>query len=98
MPLNGWVLYAKVEPSEGLSALVAALDDYLAHFGIQRNLEDYLPHVTIGRVPGNNPWPELDDRVELYSEKPLGTFDVGEYHLYESTPSGYRQFISIPLA
>jgi 2'-5' RNA ligase len=98
MPVHGWVLYARVEPSAGLDALAAALDEYLAFYEIRRNFEEYLPHVTIGRIPGNNPWPELDERVELYSEKPLGTFEVTEYHLYESTPSGYRQFISIPLA
>jgi 2'-5' RNA ligase len=98
MPVQGWVLYAKVEPSEGLSALVAALNEYLAFYEIRHDFEQYLPHVTIARIPGNNPWPELDARVELYSEKPLGTFEVTEYHLYESTPSGYKQFISIPLA
>ena len=98
MPRQGWVLYAKVEPCEGLNQLAAALDDYLAVYEIRRDFEQYLPHVTIGRIPGNNPWPELDERVESYSEKPFGTFDVTEYHLYESTPSGYKQFISIPLA
>jgi 2'-5' RNA ligase len=98
MPLQGWVLYAKVEPSEGLDELAAALDQNLAHYGLLRTFEDYLPHVTIGRVPGNNPWPELDNRVEAYTEKPLGTFEVSEYHLYESTQSGYRKVCSIPLA
>jgi 2'-5' RNA ligase len=37
-------------------------------------------------------------RGEANTEKPLGTFEVGEYHLYESTPSGYRNVSSIPLA
>jgi len=97
MPVQGWVLYAKVEPCEGLNQLAEALDNYMAEYGVRRSFEEYLPHVTIGRIAGNNPWLELDERVADYSMKPLGTFDVNEYHIYESTPSGYRQCFSIPL-
>jgi RNA 2',3'-cyclic 3'-phosphodiesterase len=96
-PNRSWVLYAKVEPSEPLNRLAVDMDFNLAHYSIQRERREYLPHVTIGRVMGSNPWLELDERVELYSEKPLGTFEVNEYHLYESTPSGYRQCSTIPL-
>jgi RNA 2',3'-cyclic 3'-phosphodiesterase len=98
MPSQGWVLYAKVEPSDGLNDLAAVLDNLMSEYGIRRSLEEFLPHMTIARIPGNNPWPELDERVEQYSTKPFGTFEVNEYHLYESTPSGYRQIASIPLS
>ncbi len=39
----------------------------------------------------------LDQRVESYAARPFGSFEVTEYHLYESTPSGYRKCASIPL-
>lgn len=96
-PNNSWVLYAKVETCEGLGDLSAAMDDNLTFYGIPEEDREYFPHVTLGRVLGANPWPELDQRVDLYAEKPLGTFDVKEYHLYESTASGYRISASFPL-
>jgi 2'-5' RNA ligase len=95
---TGWLLYAKVEPNEELNQMAAAMNEALEFYEIPSEWRAYLPHVTIGRVPGNNPWLELDQRVDLYLEKPLGTFEVEEYHLYESTPSGYRKCSSIPLA
>jgi 2'-5' RNA ligase len=95
---GGWLLYAKIEPNEDLKQLAAAMDESLEFYNISREWRPYLPHVTVGRVMGNNPWPELDARVEAYTEKPLGTFEVDEYHLYESTPSGYRKVVSVPLA
>ena len=95
---GGWLLYAKVEPNEELNQLAAAMDEALAFYDVPREWRPYMPHVTIGRVPGNNPWPELDARVEANTERPLGTFEVDEYHLYESTPSGYRNVSSISLA
>ena len=95
---GGWLLYAKVNPNEELNHLAATMDESLGCYNIPREWRPYLPHVSVGRVPGNNPWLELDARVEAYTEKPLGTFDVNEYHLYESTPSGYRKVASIPLA
>ncbi len=48
--------------------------------------------------PATIPGLELDARVEANTERPLGTFEAGEYHLYESTPSGYRNVSSITLA
>jgi 2'-5' RNA ligase len=96
-PNHSWVLYAKVEPCQGLRELAAAMEEYLIHYEVPREEREYFPHLTLARVAGNNPWPELDQRVDLYAEKPFGTFDVKEYHLYESTPSGYRRYVSIPL-
>jgi 2'-5' RNA ligase len=98
MEKGGWLLYAKVEPCEELKQLAAEMDEQLRFYEIAREWRAYLPHVTVGRVQGNNPWLELDRRVELYSEKTLSTFEVNEYHLYESTPSGYRKCATIPLA
>jgi RNA 2',3'-cyclic 3'-phosphodiesterase len=97
-PHGSWVLYIRVEPSEGLTELAAALDNHLAFYDVRREREAYLPHVTIGRIPGKNPWLELDQRVESYLERPFGSFEVTEYHIYESTQSGYRIFASVPLA
>ncbi len=96
-PQQSWVLYVRVEPTEPILQLAAAMDDWLGLYKIRRDADIYLPHVTIGKIPGNNPWPKLDERVEAYLEKPMGEFEVTEYHLYESTPSGYRKCISIPL-
>ena len=96
-PNNSWVLYAKVEPCEGLRDLASAMDENLTFYGVPEEDREYFPHVTIGRVLGANPWPELDQRVDLYAEKLFGTFDVKEYHLYESTPSGYRISATLPL-
>jgi RNA 2',3'-cyclic 3'-phosphodiesterase len=96
-PRGSWVLYARPEPTEPLTQLAAALDENLTFYNVPRDRNDYLPHVTIGRILGKNPWPELDRRVESYLERPFGSFEVAEYHLYESTPSGYRIFGSVPL-
>ena len=96
-PRGSWILYARVEPSEPLNQLAAAMDEQLAFYDVRRERDEYLPHVTIGRIPGKNPWLELDQRVELNLTRPFGSFDVTEYHLYESTPSGYRIFASVPL-
>jgi RNA 2',3'-cyclic 3'-phosphodiesterase len=95
---GGWLLYAKLEPNEELNQLAATMDEALGFYNIPREWRPYHPHVTIGRVPGNNPWLELDERVEANTERPLCTFEVGEYHLYESTASGYRNVSSITLA
>jgi RNA 2',3'-cyclic 3'-phosphodiesterase len=95
---GGWLLYAKVEPNDELNRLAAAMDEALDFYNVPREWRPYLPHVTVGRVLGNNPWLELDARVEENTERPLGTFDVSEYQLYESTPSGYRNVSAVPLA
>ncbi len=95
--LRSWVLYGKVEPSEPLNQLAAATEESLDLYRVPRDTREFLPHVTIATIPGQNPWPELDKKVEEYGQRPFGTFDVNEYHLYESTSSGYRIFSSIPL-
>ncbi len=94
---QGWILHACVEPSEGLSNLAAALDEQLTLFKIARERNEYKPHVTIGKIPGANPWPELDAKVDQCLEIPFGSFEVTEYHLYQSTPAGYRICETIPL-
>lgn len=96
-PDKSWVLFARVEPCEGLLRLAGSMDEQLRIFGFQPEWEEYRPHITIGRIAGSNPWPLLDQKVDEYAELPFGSFEATEYHLYESTPSGYRQFASIPL-
>jgi 2'-5' RNA ligase len=94
---NSWVLYAHVENCEPLIRLAIQTDQTMKTYHVPEDHQDFVPHVTIGRIPGPNPWPELDERVESYCDKPLGTFEVTEWHLYESAATGYRKCVTVPL-
>jgi 2'-5' RNA ligase len=95
---RSWLVHAKVVPSEGLVRHAALLDEILESYKIQREWDAYYPHITLGRIPGGNPWPLLFHKVEGLADHPFGSFEPAEYHLYESTPSGYKQYVSIPFA
>ncbi len=53
-PHKAWSALRRVEPCEGLTKLAAALDEGLEHFDVRREWEAYRPHITVGRVQGNN--------------------------------------------
>jgi 2'-5' RNA ligase len=96
-PDNSRLLFAKVEPSEGLIQLAADTDHFLGQLKVPLESREYAPHVTIGRIPGQNPWPKLDERIGEHADTHFGTFEAAEYSLYQSTPAGYRVIETIPL-
>jgi RNA 2',3'-cyclic 3'-phosphodiesterase len=90
------LILANVEPTEALRNHASLLDHALTHYKIEREWDEYRPHITLGRIPGQNPWPLLFQKLEEYADRPFGAFEADGYHIYESTPSGYKQYVSIP--
>jgi 2'-5' RNA ligase len=80
------VLWASAEDGErGLAAVATAVETVCEGLGFAREQRPFTGHVTVGRSKGG-----VDARAALdaFADRELGSFTVGEIHLYESRLGG----------
>jgi RNA 2',3'-cyclic 3'-phosphodiesterase len=94
------VLWCGVEASRNLPELAAAVERACESLGIQRESRDFVPHLTLARLPSA----ERSDAL-IRAANDLKSYDFGraretEFHLYESVlqSSGaeYKRLASFP--
>ena len=97
------VFWLGIEAGEQLQQLAKLVDEAVARTGVERETNDYRPHLTLARsgsgrpqpMPGDRPSPPLRRLGEKLEGKPapdFGTMTAREFFLYESklSPSGAR--------
>ena len=97
------VFWLGIEAGEQLRQLAKAVDEAVARTGVERETNDYQPHLTLARSgsgrpqpkPGDRPSPPLRRLGEKLDGKPapdFGTMTAREFFLYESKqlPGGAR--------
>jgi 2'-5' RNA ligase len=80
-------LFAGVQATPGLAALVNSLDDALQPLGLAAETRAYHPHVTLARIKANADIRGLREHIAAMSDFDFGSFAAHEFHLYESRPS-----------
>jgi 2'-5' RNA ligase len=80
------VIWLGVEAGDDLPALAAQVEEALLPLGVQKETRLFAAHLTLGRLNGPERIPLLQ---EVLRRQPLdfGSFDAGEFFLYESQPS-----------
>ncbi len=97
------VFWLGIEAGTQLRQLAKAVDEAVARTGVERETNDYQPHLTLARsasgrpqpMPGDRPSPPLRRLGEKLEGKPapdFGTMTAREFFLYESklSPGGAR--------
>lgn len=107
------VFWLGIEAGEQLRQLAKTVDEAVARTGVERETNDYRPHLTLARsgsgrphpMPGDRPSPPLRRLGEKLEGKPapdFGTMTAREFFLYESklSPGGarYTKIAGFPLA
>jgi 2'-5' RNA ligase len=102
---TGVMLFATVEESKPLSALVMAIDQQLEHLGFTPENRTFMPHLTLVRASRDTPansQTALRELAEQHKRRDFGSVTAGEFHLVESKtlPAGpiYSKLQSFPLA
>ncbi len=78
------ILWAGVTPQEELISLRSAIDKVLRSAGIQNEGKKFHPHITLGRLKGNNSAPSIIPFLTQNSLFRTETFSVERFHLYSS--------------
>lgn len=78
------VLWAGVV-AEPVAALAAAIDRALAPLGFAPADQPFHPHITLGRVRGNQNWKNLLDHARPYLEAEFGRCTINSVVLFRST-------------
>lgn len=86
------VVWAGVEPVDGLSLLHSRLSEGLERRGIEIDKRPYRPHITLGRIKSGRGTRELLELIEENAQTDFGQQSVTAIKLFESTltPAGAR--------
>jgi 2'-5' RNA ligase len=94
------MLFAGVYAGPELPALAREVEESLNPLGVAREQRAYMPHLTLARI-GDKPVAALRGHIANMKNPDFGTFQVTDFHLYESTPqpggSSYRMLATFPL-
>lgn len=73
-----------------LKGLIEDIDQCLSEHGFEREKEETVPHITIGRMKSGKRKEGVKETVKELRDKKLGTMSVGNVKLFESelTPDG----------
>jgi 2'-5' RNA ligase len=80
------VLWAGVHAGDGLRELAHETQEALAELGIQRELRDYSPHLTLARIKSPVPLQSLRQRVAELQPAGFGSFWASHFALFRSDP------------
>jgi len=80
------------EGGDGLAALAARLDDFLAAHRFPREHRPYQAHLTLARVRDRRVWGDIVRALEVFRAEPVGTQEVRGLTVMEShlRPGGAR--------
>lgn len=78
------VLWCGMEGSPNLAQLAARVEDAVEPLGVPRETRDFLPHLTLARLPAPADLGRLLRAVESLASEEFGSARWTEFHLYES--------------
>ena len=79
------VVWAGLEGDVGrLGEMYQKLEEGLSHFGIKKEGERFVPHITLGRVRDFVKAPLLTQKIDELSQKEFGGFEISYILLYKS--------------
>jgi 2'-5' RNA ligase len=80
--------FAGVQAGPALAELAASIDRALQPLGCVPEARPYRPHVTLARIKHNQNIAGLRERIATITDFDFGSFDVRDFHLYLSRPTG----------
>ena len=96
-PRSARMLYAGVEPNDGLSALAAATEQAAAGIGVPVEERIYRPHVTLARIRKRVPLGPLKDALAEFELSSMGSYRALSFALYLSAAGTYTKLQEFPL-
>ena len=81
---NPRVIWLGIEKSPQLTDLADKVLDGLDKAGFPRDRQNFVPHLTIGRIKHIREKKHLKNTIEKYQGKPLQKVLIKEFYLYES--------------
>ena len=88
------IFWAGVKITPELVNLASATESTLEELGIVRESRPYSPHLTLARAPSPASFEPLRGHLPRAS---FGSFEAGEFHLYQSRNSVYTKLATFPL-
>jgi 2'-5' RNA ligase len=84
------VVWFGIEPDDGLNKLAGSVVARLEDIGIEDDRQNFVPHLTIGRIKSLSDKKYFQQVMEKYRKGPIKKEEVTEFHLYESilSPQG----------
>ncbi len=99
-PRNPRVFWVTAENSPPLRQLASSVDAVLSPLGIAPAMRPYLPHLTLGRLPGGCDLTEMHEAIEELPSRDFGTIEPESFVLFASmqTQEGplYRRVDEFP--
>ncbi len=83
-PKEPRVLWIGAQPSETLSGLFQQLQKRLKAFGFEPDIQNFNPHITLGRIKKLTHPDMLKQMVMAYKSSNFGSYDISAFSLYES--------------
>lgn len=92
---NPKVIWFGVDENKGLSALAERITNNLAEIGVEDDRQNFVPHITLGRIKFLRNKKKLNDNVAAMDKKFIQPMEVEEFFLFESrlTKEGPRYSI-----
>ncbi|NVO01490.1 MAG: RNA 2',3'-cyclic phosphodiesterase [Bacteroidetes bacterium] len=78
------VIWLGIEKSEHLENLVKAIFDQLETIGFTKDRQNFVPHLTLGRIKNIADKKAFQNQIDLFKNKEIQKIKVTEFHLYES--------------
>jgi len=81
---NPRIIWFGIHQNEALQSLSTDVLDSLATIGWEKDRQNFVPHLTIGRIKSINNKKTLKELVDRYKNVPIQEEGLNEFYLYES--------------
>ena len=78
------VIWFGIDPHEQIVKLANAVFDELEKIGIERDRQNFVPHLTIARIKELNEKKHFQEVIDKYREGYIQKEEVNQFHLFES--------------
>lgn len=84
------VIWFGIQPQEGIVQLADGVFDHLREIGIERDRQNFVPHLTLARIKFIENKDHFQDVISYYREGQIQQEEVKQFHLFEShlSPKG----------
>ena len=84
------MIWFGIEPIDGIVELAKNVFDQLEEIGIERDRQNFVPHLTIGRIKFLENKQHFQDVIAHHREGHIQNEEVKQFHLFEShlSPQG----------
>ena len=95
------VIWIGTETNQFMQSLKAGLDNELSRFGFEKEIREFRPHLTLGRIKWIKNVSALEEAIKPYKDQEVQRELISEIIYYESIlkPEGpvYLPLLSVPL-